>query len=827
MNRRIDLRTVGQIVSAIGLLHVFPSEEKAGEFLVPLLTCLPGCRAASLCFRHLDSPVGDLKGEQCPACLTEQRQLAETNQYACRLVEQDKVLAYPLETSVQQYGHLILSVQNLDEYKQYEPFVRNLGNVLAIILENRQQQQELLEGRILLEQRITDRTQELRRANEELRKEITNRKQAEEALQRNQRLLEETERIGKVGGWEFKIATGKQTWTHEIYHIHEVEYTFDPTVEKGVGFYTAESRPIVERAVRRAIEHGEPFDLELEIVTAKGNLRSVHTIGESDIERLRIYGFFQDITDRKRTEEALRRSEEKFRSIYEESPIGIEFYDREGTLSDANRACLEIFGISDVSAIKGFKLFDDPNLTEELKAQLRRCEIVSYEIPFDFEKVRALQLYETTKNGTIYLDLLITPLRDVTNESAIGYLVHIRDITERKQAEAHKEQLEVKNRQLQKAESLGRMAGAIAHTFNNQLGVVIGNLEMAIEDLPQGAGSASCLTTAMRAANKAAEVSGQMLTYLGQSFDKRERIDLAGVCQKNLSILKASMPGTVELETDLSSPGPAVMANASEIQQVLANLITNAWEAVGTGRGSIHLSVKTISSADIPTAHRFPVGWQPQDSAYACIEVSNTGDGIAEKDIEKIFDPFFSSKFTGRGLGLAIVLGIVKAHEGTITVASTPGQGSTFRVFLPVTAEVISKQRDPVVKMSARSESGTVLLIEDEEMLRNMATTMMTRLGFTVLAAKDGVEAIEIFRKRREEIRLVLSDLTMPHMDGWETLTALRKLHPDIPVILASGYDEAQIMAGDHSELPQAFLGKPYKLKSLDDAIKLALLNKK
>jgi len=402
-----------------------------------------------------------------------------------------------------------------------------------------------------------------------------------------------------------------------------------------------------------------------------------------------------------------------------------------------------------------------------------------------------------------------------------------KEIAGHKQAEADKEKLEAQNRQLQKAESLGRMAGAIAHHFNNQLGVVIGNLEMAIDDRPQGAEPVNNLTAAMQAAGKAAEMSRLMLTYLGQTPSKREPLDLSEACRQSLPILRAVMPGKVALETDLSSPGPVISANANQIQQVLTNLATNAWEAVGESRGAIHLNVKTVFPTEIPAVHRFPIGWLPQDHAYACLEVADAGCGIADKDIENLFDPFFSSKFTGRGLGLPVVIGIVRPLNGVVTVESEPGRGSIFRVFIPVSGEEVPRQPDKAAKAPEFEGGGTVLLVDDDEMVREMAAAMLTRLGFTVLEAKDGIEAVEVFRQRQDEIRCVLSDLTMPCMNGWETLTALRNIVPDLPVILASGYNEAQVMAGDHPELPQVFLGKPYNLKGLSDAISQALVNRK
>jgi signal transduction histidine kinase len=235
------------------------------------------------------------------------------------------------------------------------------------------------------------------------------------------------------------------------------------------------------------------------------------------------------------------------------------------------------------------------------------------------------------------------------------------------------------------------MAGAIAHHFNNQLHAVLGNLELAMEKLSQGARPHANITSAGIAAQRAAEVSGQMLTYLGQSFAKREALDLSEACRWSLPLLRAGLPKDLVLETDLPSPGPAVSTNANYIQQILNHLVTNAWESVGDARGSTHLSVKTVSPADIPSGHRFPQNWQPRDQAYACLEVTDTGSGIKEKDMELLFDPFFTSKFTGRGMGLALVLGMVRAHSGVVTVESEPGRGSIFRVYFPVSAEGVDQ----------------------------------------------------------------------------------------------------------------------------------------
>ena len=391
--------------------------------------------------------------------------------------------------------------------------------------------------------------------------------------------------------------------------------------------------------------------------------------------------------ERKRAEEALRESEERYHRITEaitDYIYTVRVVDGRAAETTHGPGCLAVTGYQANEFANDPFLWFRMVVTEdrpEVEEQARRILAGKDPPPIEHRIVH--------KKGTVlWVRNTFVPHRD-EHGALVAYDGLIQNITERKLAEAQRAEMESQNLQLQKAESLGRMAGAIAHHFNNQLGVVIGNLEMAIGDLPQGAGPVNSLTAAMKAAGKAAEMSGMMLTYLGQSFDKREPLDLSDACRRSLPMLQAVMPGDVVLETDLPSPGPAISSTSDYIQQVLTNLITNAWEAVGEGRGAIHLSVKMVYPADIPTVQRFPLDWKPHDNAYACLEVTDAGSGIADKDIEKIFDPFFSKKFTGRGMGLSVILGIVRTHGGVVTVESEPGRGSIFRVFFPVSAEEV------------------------------------------------------------------------------------------------------------------------------------------
>ncbi|MDO9109136.1 MAG: ATP-binding protein [Desulfatirhabdiaceae bacterium] len=491
----------------------------------------------------------------------------------------------------------------------------------------------------------------------------------------------------------------------------------------------------------------------------------------------------------------------------------------------------------------------DPHFNPSLSAQFIRVSvvigllfIVAYISSFTAGKLkqgrdRLRQQNKELEEKTIQLENSRRELNDAHNGLEVMVVKLQSEIAERKQAEEERLGFQQQLQQLQKVESLNRMAGAIAHHFNNQLHVVMGSLEMTMDGLPQGVNSNKSLVSAMQATRKAAEVSKLMLTYLGQTPGNHESIDLSYAYRQSLPLLQAAAPKGMTLKADFPSYGPVIRADSNQIHQILTNLVNNAWESNSNNRGTITLTVKTVSPTDIPTSKRFPIDWQPKSIPYACLEVSDTGCGISNMDIEKVFDPFFTTKFTGRGLGLPVVMGIVKAHGGGVTVESEQGQGSVFRIFLPVSTEEVPFLPDlpaiPEALQAAKAEMpsniqgyGTVLLIEDEPQVRNMANIMLTRLGYTVLEAKDGIEAVEIFQQHQDEISCVLSDLTMPRMDGWETLAALRKLSPDIPVILSSGYDEVQVMAGEHPERPNAFLGKPYQIKGFRETINRVLAGK-
>jgi PAS domain S-box-containing protein len=390
------------------------------------------------------------------------------------------------------------------------------------------------------------------------------------------------------------------------------------------------------------------------------------------------------------------------------------------------------------------------------------------------------------------------------------------DITEAKQIQTDRFLIEQQKHQTWRAESLSRMAGGIAHNFNNLLQVVIGNLEMVLENLPQEMNTRSLIEEAMRASGRASEISNLMLAYLGQKTGKTEPLDLVETARTVLPLLISSMPTNVHLKTDLPLRSLIIQADRVHINQILTNLVSNAVEAIGELKGEVTIAIGVMDVGEIEASKFFPLDWEPKTRNYACFLVSDTGCGMDSATRERIFEPFFTTKFTGRGLGMSETLGLVKSYGGAIAVESRLGRGTTFRIIFPTSEQKLpaSPQVEPSIPMKLHGE-GLVLVVDDDPMIRMLAQAQLVKLGYEVIDACDGVEAIEAFRKRTDTISLVLLDLSMPGMDGWETLAALRALRSDIPVVIASGYDEAQAMQGLTTERPQGFLHKPYRLADL------------
>ncbi|MGM0644465.1 MAG: hybrid sensor histidine kinase/response regulator [Thermodesulfobacteriota bacterium] len=518
-------------------------------------------------------------------------------------------------------------------------------------------------------------------------------------------------------------------------------------------------------------------------------------------------------------QQALSQIKQEYEDLYEFAPFGYLKLDAKGIIRLANLTAVTLLGTNRRFLLgMGFSLFVRKGW-EHLYSSARDNAIETG------EKQSTELLIGKDDESALWVRADIEADPDETG-ALVSWRIVLVDITAQRRAEEDKKQMEDKFRQVEKARSLSRMAGAVAHHFNNMLAVIIGNLDLARVKLPPDSDIVEDLSKAEASANRAVEMSHLMLTYLGQEQKNPHPMDFATACREYIHNWRGHIPDKVRLYTHLPDSGPVVTADQKQIEKVFRALVTNSEEAMeDRDDGTINISMDTMNAAEINYRNCFPKDWKPSADEYAVLIISDTGKGIDENAVELIFDPFYTDKFTGRGIGLAVVLGIVKAHDGCISVESMPGSGSTFRIFLPLTPDV-----SPVEKPSKENRVYTegkgrkVLVADDHPMLRETVEAILKNQGFEVLIAKDGAEALEIFREKYSEIELIISDLTMPRMNGWETLQAARKVRPDIPFILTSGHEEAMVMDTVHNENPDAFLQKPFDINALKEALIQALV---
>lgn len=392
----------------------------------------------------------------------------------------------------------------------------------------------------------------------------------------------------------------------------------------------------------------------------------------------------------------------------------------------------------------------------------------------------------------------------------------LEEISNRKQVEDERNKMENKMQQTQKLESLGVLAGGIAHDFNNILTAIIGNAELALLRINKESPGVDNLHKIEEAAARAADLAKQMLAYSGKGKFVIENINLNLLLTDMLHMLEISISKKAELRLNLIPDLPSVEADATQIRQIIMNLVINASEAIGENSGVISV---TTGCMDCSMDHLKDV-WLDENltqGLYVCLEIADTGCGMDTGTLEKLFDPFFTTKFTGRGLGMAAVLGIVRGHKGAIKVQSEPGKGTSFKILLPASGKPAQIFNHDGFENNWKG-SGTVLLVDDEETVRDIGKDMLQEFGFTAITANDGREAVEIF-KTTPDISFVILDLTMPHMDGEQCFRELRQLNPDVKVIMSSGFNEHEVTQKFMGKGLAGFIQKPYKLTALKEAI--------
>ena len=401
----------------------------------------------------------------------------------------------------------------------------------------------------------------------------------------------------------------------------------------------------------------------------------------------------------------------------------------------------------------------------------------------------------------------------------------VLDFTELQRAEDERTALEARIHETQRLESLGGLASGIAHDFNNLLVAMLGHASLAREDLPADSPAQRSLEQIERAARRAADLCRQMLAYAGKGSLGEERIDLREVVQDMGDLLRASIPSSTELAIDMQPRAAGVEADPSQLRQVVLNLITNAAEAIGEHGGRIGVAVAT-RDVDGAQLSEFLLGETLEPGRFVALEVTDDGCGMDAETRRRIFEPFFSTKFRGRGLGLAAVMGIVRRCHGALRIESEPGRGTAITLLLRPADGAHPTPESPAMTFEATADGGRILLIEDDAAARDFAATVLERAGFEVAQAADGIEGLEQFEKHMHELRCVVLDLTMPRMDGVETARRLRALHPDVPLVLCSGYPEEDAVKRFGVLGIGCFLQKPYAPQRLVNSVRAAMQNR-
>lgn len=533
------------------------------------------------------------------------------------------------------------------------------------------------------------------------------------------------------------------------------------------------------------------------------NARRLHWEGHTELILLAI----EDVTEPRGKEEELRASEVRYRRLFETAQDGILILDGEtGKIVDVNPFLVELLGCTHAELLGKelwqLGLFSDIDRSQKAFQELQETGYVRYDyLPLEAKTGKRLEVE------------FVSNVYHVNHTKVIQ--CNIRDVTEHKRLE---EQL----RRTQKMESIGVLAGGVAHDFNNLLIGVLGNASLALDELPRSSSVRSKLEDVITAGRRAADLTRQLLAYSGKGRFIVSPVDLSDLVREISNLVRASIPKSVQLRLDLQDHLPCVQADPSQIQQMIMNLIINGAEAVGEEQGGTVVVTTGVQQVDECYIREAFAPNEIRPGKYICLEVHDTGCGMDEETKAKIFDPFFTTKFTGRGLGLAAVLGIVRGHKGALKVYSTPGKGTTFKVLLPPTEEESLREAGAAPQKDL-SGSGIILVVDDEDLVGRTAKAALQRYGYTVLLAEDGRAALDAFREIADRVRLVLLDLNMPVMGGEETLRQLKLLHPDVRVILSSGYNEMEATRLFTGKDLVGFIQKPYTAAQLAEKIRAAL----
>jgi len=634
---------------------------------------------------------------------------------------------------------------------------------------------------------------------------ITELKRVEADLRFHKAILEDAGRIARVGGWSFDAATGESFWTDEAARIHDLDPADAVTKDGGLQYCTPASRSKIEAALEDALERDVPFDLELEIVSAKGVRKSVRTIGHpvtEDGRVVRVQGSLQDITEHKRAE---AERERLITSIEQVGEI-VLVTDLEGIIQYVNPAFAEVTRYSREEAIGQNPRF----LSSSVQGQAFYQEL--------WQTISSGRRWQGTmvnkrKDGELYTEqTTISPVFDAGGE-IVSYVKVGRDVTAQRL-------LEDQLRQAQKMETVGQLAGGVAHDFNNMLQVIIPYAEMSLAKVDPGLPIHKYLMEIRRAAQRSAEITGQLLAFARKQTVMPKVLDLNDAVAGAQKMIQRMIGEDIDLAWMPGHDLWNVKIDPGQLDQILANLAANARDAIGgVGRFTIGTENAHLDEAYC-AVHAYSVPGE-----YVLIAVSDDGCGMDKETQAHLFEPFFTTKAAGKGtgLGLATIYGIVKQNNGFISAYSEPGQGTTFKVYLPRVERAATAEGAEVETTPPRGGTETVIVVEDEASILELARESLEQLGYAVLAAKTPEEALRLSGENAGPIHLLLTDVVMPQMNGRQLAERLVTARPGLKCLYMSGYTADVIAHRGILDEGVRFIAKPFSLQVLSEKVREAL----
>jgi len=530
-------------------------------------------------------------------------------------------------------------------------------------------------------------------------------------------------------------------------------------------------------------------------------------------QAVRVVGTHTDITERMQAEKQLRKSEEQFRNLYDEAPLGYFEYDLQGNITRVNHRLLKMLSYTSEEMIGQpcWKFIVDEVAREQIMAKL-----VGVRPP-----AGCLERTYRSKDGTTFPVLFEDRLLLDEDGHIKGIRTAVQDITERKKADKEKEKLQAQLNQAHKMEAIGTLAGGIAHDFNNILGAILGYAEMVQEDSPAGSIVRKDIDQVVKASHRAKDLVKQILAFSRQAESDHIPLQPGVIITEALKMLRSSLPSTINIQQDIDPEAGLILADPTHIHQVMVNLCTNAFHAMEETGGTLSISLKktTLAKKDLASE---PLA---QPGHYVQLSIGDTGFGIAPEVQEKMFDPFFTTKEVGKGtgMGLAIIHGIAKSSKGFVSYNSQPDEGTVFHVYLPVIQDPAVLEIQPVPFQMTQLGNERILFIDDEEILAEMGQTMLERLGYRVTVRSNSIEALSTFQDEPDQFDLVITDQTMPGMTGSDLARRILQIRPEMPIILCTGYSTIISEEKARNFGIKGFAMKPLAKKYLADLIRKVL----